>query len=156
MDSMDCCKTEIPLQFKTCKCYIWRIQSWCFGTRPTSSRGHSADRQEPMIAQKTHYENNCKIIPANTNIKTNLFVFGEYEYERIRRAVIVTNNSFGAKNSEYSANTNTNEYRPVEFIRIRRIRIYCHPWGVECRLPLRHNPLRVILSAYLRICKLNL
>jgi hypothetical protein len=77
---MDGCRTEIPIQLKTCKC----IQSCCFGTRPTSSPGHSADRQEPMVAQKTHYENKCKIIPANTNKKTNLFVFGEYEYERIR------------------------------------------------------------------------
>jgi hypothetical protein len=47
----------------------------------------------------------------------------------MRRAVFVTNNSFGAKNNEYSAKTNANEYRPVEFIRIRRIRIYCHPWS---------------------------
>jgi hypothetical protein len=77
---MDGCRTEIPIQLKTCK----SIQSCCFGTRPTSSPGHSADRQEPMVAQKTHYENKCKIIPANTNKKANLFVFGEYEYERIR------------------------------------------------------------------------
>jgi hypothetical protein len=79
MDPVDCCRTEIPIQLKTCK----SIQSCCL-TRPTSSRGHSTDSYEPMVAQKNKYENKCKIIPANTNKKTNLFVFGEYEYERIR------------------------------------------------------------------------
>jgi hypothetical protein len=39
-NSMDCCRTEIAIQLKTCK----SIQSCCFGTRPTGAGQYEAGR----------------------------------------------------------------------------------------------------------------
>jgi hypothetical protein len=109
MDSMDYCRTEISIQLKTCKA----IQSCCFGTRPTSSRGHSADRQGSMVAKESQYENKCKSYQ-RIRIKIRIYSYSAIRIRaNTRRAVFVANNSFGAKTTEYSANTNTNEYRPI-------------------------------------------